>query len=296
MKNNVLSILIGSFTLLSCDETVKKTEFDSLNSQLLECKMVVEELRNTPAIRLMKAQEFIQNRNYNQAKAELNLLIERFKESDEAISAKTLLREIEEQQKIADQLEEQKIKLGYKILKETNTVNVKPVTLRFSNITTSNKWNFENDENGYYHYLTAEKDRTFIQTKVSITSEVKKTKIPLLAVYELVNGNLNLLGVMKRQFVNDPNNNYTNVDFKYVNTITLTHALEISKSKINHHPIFIVVRNNNCSLYEKGFYLDSDIKRDYFKDNNQCDIKTSLTINDFDTDYVLIKILNKNKL
>jgi len=42
--------------------------------------------------------------------------------------------------------------------------------------------------------------------------------------------------------------------------------------------------------------LDTDIERTITKDNNQCNIKSTLTVDDFDNEYALVKVLNKSKL
>ena len=44
----------------------------------------------------------------------------------------------------------------------------------------------------------------------------------------------------------------------------------------------------NCSKYEFGYYLDTS--------SEGCNIKSTLTVDDFDKNYALIKILNKKKL
>lgn len=236
------------------------------------------------------------NNDFDNAKRELNVLVEKFGGTDEAKKARSLIEEIEKQEKAKRETEERKKALGFKALKETNLVKIESLALNFSSVTSNNIWTFENDKYGYYRYLTAEREKVYILAKVSITSEIKETKIPLISVYELLGGNLKLVGVMKRQFVNVANSNYSNVDFKYVSTVDLSHALEIPSEKLKNNAIFVVVKRNNCSLFERGYYLDTELERTVTKDNNQCDIKSILTVDDFDNEYVLIKILNKEKI
>lgn len=295
MRKLNLTIVVVLF-LASCNNGVKQSEYDKLQAELTECKKTVEELQNTPQVRLTNGQQYLANNDFDNAKRELNTLIEKFGGTDEAKKAQSLVKEIEKQEKAKKEAEERKKALGFKVLKETNSVKVEPVTLNFSSVTSNNKWTFENDKYGYYRYLTAEREKIYILAKVSITSEAKETKIPLISVYELSGGSLNLLGVMKRQFVNDPNNNYSNVDFKYVSTVALSHALEIPSEKLKNNAIFVVVKRNNCSRFETGYYLDTELERTITKDNNQCGIKSTLTVDDFDNEYVLVKILNKEKL
>lgn len=295
MKKIKLFIVIALF-IASCTNGVKQAEYDKLQAELAECRNTVEELQNTPQVRLTKGQQYLANNDFENAKRELNILIEKCGGTDEAKKAQLLVVEIEKQEKAKREAEERKKTLGFKVLKETNTVKVEPVTLNFSYVTSGKKWTFENDEYGYYRYLTAERENIYIIAKVSITSEAKETRIPLISVYEFSGGTLNLLGVMNRQFVYEPNNSYSNVDFKYVNTVALSHALEIPSEKLKNNAIFVVVKRNNCSRFEMGYYLDTNLKRTISPDNNQCDIKPTLTVDDFDDEYALIKILNKKNL
>lgn len=275
---------------------IKQSDYDKLQAELTECKKTVEILQNTPQVRLTNGQQYLTNNDFDNAKRELNVLVEKFGGTDEAKKARSLIEEIEKQEKAKRETEERKKALGFKALKETNLVKIESLALNFSSVTSNNIWTFENDKYGYYRYLTAEREKVYILAKVSITSEIKETKIPLISVYELLGGNLKLVGVMKRQFVNVANNNYSNVDFKYVSTVDLSHALEIPSEKLKNNAIFVVVKRNNCSLFERGYYLDTELERTITKDNNQCDIKSILTVDDFDNEYVLIKILNKEKI
>lgn len=275
---------------------IKQSDYDKLQAELTECKKTVEILQDTPQVRLTNGQQYLTNNDFDNAKRELNVLVEKFGGTDEAKKARSLIEEIEKQEKAKRETEERKKALGFKALKETNLVKIESLALNFSSVTSNNIWTFENDKYGYYRYLTAEREKVYILAKVSITSEIKETKIPLISVYELLGGNLKLVGVMKRQFVNVANNNYSNVDFKYVSTVDLSHALEIPSEKLKNNAIFVVVKRNNCSLFERGYYLDTELERTITKDNNQCDIKSILTVDDFDNEYVLIKILNKEKI
>lgn len=289
-------IIVVVLFLASCNSGIKQSDYDKLQAELTECKKTVEILQNTPQVRLTNGQQYLTNNDFDNAKRELNVLVEKFGGTDEAKKARSLIEEIEKQEKAKRETEERKKALGFKALKETNLVKIESLALNFSSVTSNNIWTFENDKYGYYRYLTAEREKVYILAKVSITSEIKETKIPLISVYELLGGNLKLVGVMKRQFVNVANNNYSNVDFKYVSTVDLSHALEIPSEKLKNNAIFVVVKRNNCSLFERGYYLDTELERTITKDNNQCDIKSILTVDDFDNEYVLIKILNKEKI
>lgn len=279
----ILSILI----LTSCENKVKKSEYVKLQRELTECKKQVEELKNTPSNRLLKAQEHISKDDFKNAKIELNILIDKFRDTPEAQKGELLLQKIEKDEKIQKENEERKKVLGFKILKEKTTVVIDNITLKFKSVKTSKRWTFDNDKYDYYKYRDAERGNIFVVANVSVTSKVKQSKIPLVSVYKIINGQLKLHGIMKREFLYDYENR-TDADFKYVSTVVFAQAIEISKNTLDNTAVFVVVKNSNCSRYEYGYYLDTDSKG--------CDIKSTLTVDDFDKDYSLIKILNKEKL
>ena len=290
MKKTILMSKILLFAILlltSCESKEKKSEYIRLQKELSECKKQVEELQNTPSNRLLKAQEFISKEDFKNAKIELNLLIDKFKDTPEAQKGELLLQKIEKDEIIRKENEERKKTLGFKILKEKSTVVIDNITLKFKSVKASKQWTFDNDKYDYYKYRDAERSNIFVLANVSVTSKVKQSKIPLISVYKLINGQLKLYGTMKREFLYDYGN-ITDADFKYVSTVVFAQALEISKSTLDKTAIFVVVKNTNCSRYEYGYYLDAKPKG--------CNIKSTLTVDDFDKDYSLIKILNREKL
>ncbi len=250
-----------------------------------------KELQNTPQGRLETGQQYLAANDFINAKKTFNALIEKFPLTDEAKKAQLLIAEIENKEKAQNEADGEKKTLYFKSLKENSSVTIENVTLKFNSITTGNRWIFEHNK-----YRIAERENKYLLAKVSISSNLKETRIPLVSVYELSDGKLNLLGIMRREFTNEPDGGYTNVDFKYVNTVSFSQAFEISEESLKEKAIFVVVKRNNCSRYESGYYLDTDIERTITKDNNQCDIKNILNVDDFNNDYVVVKILNKNKL
>lgn len=293
MKKSFLAVKFLFFVIIimtSCDNNkVKKSEYDKLQQELAETKKANEELQKTPQIRLAKGQEYIAKNDFENAKKELSVLIEKFNGSIEAKKAQTLLAEIEKQEKIKKETEERKKTLGFKILKENTSITIANITIKFKSVSTGNRWTYDNDKYDYYRYRTAERGNTFVLANVLITSKVKETRIPLISVYKLSSGNLNLIGTMQREFVTDADGSIeTHKDFKYVSSVAFSQALEISKKILEETAVFVVVKRVNCSKYEFGYYLDCN--------PDGCNIKSTLSVDDFDKDYALIKIFNKNKL
>lgn len=292
MKKSIIAFLLVYFIvniMTSCDNNkVKKSEYDKLQQELAETKKANEELQKTPQIRLSKGQDYIAKNDFEKAKKELNVLVEKFKGSIEAKKAESLIAEIEKKEKLKKETEERKKALGFKILKENTTLNIDNITLKFKSVSTGSKWIFENDKYDYYSYRSAERGNSFVLAKVIISSKVKKSNIPLISVYKLSNGCLNLVGNMRREFVTDTEGSYNEIDFKYVSSVEFSQALEISKKTLEETAFFVVVKKVNCSKYKFGYYLDTN--------SEDCKIKSTLTVDDFDKNYVLIKILNKKKL
>jgi uncharacterized protein YpmB len=292
MKKSIIAFLLVYFIvniMTSCDNNkVKKSEYDKLQQELAETKKANEELQKTPQIRLSKGQDYIVKNDFEKAKKELSVLVEKFKGSIEAKKAESLLAEIEKKEKLKKETEERKKALGFKILKENTTLNIDNITLKFKSVSTGSKWIFENDKYDYYSYRSAERGNSFVLAKVIISSKVKKSSIPLISVYKLSNGCLNLVGNMRREFVTDTEGSYNEIDFKYVSNVAFSQALEISKKTLEETAVFVVVKKVNCSKYKFGYYLDTN--------SEDCKIKSTLTVDDFDKNYVLIKILNKKKL
>jgi len=292
MKKSFLAVKFIFFVVIimtSCDNNkVKKSEYDKLQQELAETKKGNEELQKTPQIRLTKGQEYIAKNDFENAKKELSVLIEKFNGSIEAKKAKSLLAEIEKQEKTKKETEERKKALGFKILKENTTLTIDNITLKFKSVSTGSKWIFEYDKYDYYRYRSAERGNTYVLANVIISSKVKKSKIPLISVYRLSNGCLTLVGSMSREFVNDAAGSYNDKDFKYVSSVAFSQALEISKKILEETAVFVVVKRVNCSKYEFGYYLDTNPEG--------CNIKSTLTVDDFDKNYALIKVLNKKKL
>ncbi len=132
MKKLNLLIVVALF-ITSCNNGVKQSEYDKLQSELNECKVelnecinTIEELQNTPHIRLTKGQQFLANNDFVNAKRELNSLIERFDGTEEALKARSLIVGIEKQEKEKIEAEERKnenVKAFEKYIEDSKSKN-----------------------------------------------------------------------------------------------------------------------------------------------------------------------------
>ncbi|MDX9791721.1 MAG: hypothetical protein RBT61_12890 [Candidatus Kapabacteria bacterium] len=291
---------IISFALLtaSCNSGVEQSEYDKLKAELNECKNTVEELQNTPQVRLSKGQQYLSNNDIANAKKEFNALIEKFNETEEAQKAKSLIADIDKQEKEKKEAEERKRTLGFKILKENSSVTIGDVTVKFSSVSTGQRFNFDHYK-GESWGRNAERGEIYILSKVSISSEIKDPKLPPVAVYKISNGSLTRIGTMEYRFQRWRDygaylGNYADYgnDFSHSKTIPFSLGQTVSTEEFNNSALFVVVKKENC------FYRNSDRfgRPPVSYKSSHCNLKSTLSVDDFDKDYVLVKIFNKNKL
>lgn len=289
-----------AFALLvtSCNNGVEQSEYDKLKTELTECKKTVEELQNTPQVRLANGQQFLSKNDKINAKKELNELITKFGETDEAKKAKILLADIEKQEQEIKEKEERKRTLGFKILKESSFVNAIDVNVKFNSITTGQQWVFDNygDE---WRYRSAERGEKYILAKVAISSDNKNPELPPIGVYKMTSGTLSLIGTMGYEFSRwDDYSSYLGNDhdfkndFAHTKTISFSLGLSVSNENINNDAVFVVVKKENCFSRSTDRFGNPPISYN----SSGCNLKSTLTVDDFDKDYVLVKIFNKNKI
>ena len=289
-----------AFALLvsSCNNGVEQSEYNKLKAELTECKKTVEELQNTPQVRLSNGQHFLIKNDFANAKKEFNDLITKFAGTDEAQKAKSLLADIEKQEQEKKEEEEQKRTLGFKILKENTSVNAGSVTVRFNSINTGQQWVFDNygDE---WRYRSAERGEKYVLSKVSISSDNKDPELPPIGVYRMTNGALSLIGTMSYEFSRwDDYSSYLGNDhdfkndFAHTKTISFSLGLSVSNESINNEAVFVVVKKENCFYRSTDRFGNPPVS---YKSSG-CNLKSTLTVDDFDKDYVVVKIFNKNKI
>jgi hypothetical protein len=276
----------------------KQEDYDKLQAELTDCKKTVEELSNTPQMRLANGQKFQVENDFANAKKEYKELIEKFPGTDEAKKATTLIADIEKVEIEKKEAEERKKALGFKAIKENTSLKIGDVTIKFNSVNTASQWNFD-DYGSEYRLRKAERGEIYIVAKVSISAESKDPSLPPISVYQISNGSLKLLGTMGYEFVRWKDygsylGNYADYgnDFSHTKTISFSCGLSISKTDIDDEAVFVVVKKANC------FYRSEDRFRNppVSYSEGDCGIKSNLTVDDFDKDYYLVKVFNKNIL
>lgn len=286
-------------------DEVKKQNLN-INEELNTCKNNYSEILNNSTQRITKARKLFYDKEYELAKKEYLEIIQKFPFSTEAKNSEEELKKIDEviskqilEEKKRIELEEKKKILGYKILKESLIKDIDYINLKFETINISNKWIF--DSNGYeYYYNTAERDSKLITAKVKITSKIKEPKLPQISAYQIIDNKLTYINSFRYEFNRWKDygsylGNYkdNSNDFNYTKTITFSLGVQILEKDLKNNPIFVVAKTNNC--VEKSYSQYSTPKYSYY-DYNCGTSKPILTIEDFEKDYTLIKIFNKDKL
>jgi hypothetical protein len=314
-----LNLIIALALLVtSCNNGIKQSDYDALQTrcgalqkELSECKNTIDELQNTinelqntPQARLIRGRQAYMENDFVIAKKEFNDLIEKFNGSDEAIKAKLLVDEIENQERKKREAEERKKTQGFKVLKENSSVTVGDVTVKFNSVKTGNRW--ISDDYGYeYLYRSAERGEIYLLANVSISSESKNPDLPPIAVYTMSDGTLSLEGTMRYEFYKWRDygaylGNYTDDgnNFSHTKTIRFSCGISLSKTDMSNKTIFVVVKKVNCFYRKDVRHANPPVSYTQYKEDysTDCDLKQTLTVDDFDNDYVLIKVFNRNKL
>lgn len=296
--NKIYFIISIALLTASCNSGVEQSEYDKLKAELNQCKNTVEELQNTPQVRLSKGQQYLSNNDIENARKEFSALIEKFSETDEAKKANSLIADIEKQEKEKKEAEERKRTLGFKVLTENSSVNVNDVTVKFNSVTTGQQWVFDN-YGREWRYRSAERGEKYILAKISISSDDKNPNLPPIGIYKMSNGILSLIGTMGYEFSRwDDYGSYLGNDhdfkndFAHTKTIPFSLGLSVSNESLDNNAIFVVIKKENC------FYRNSDRfgRPPVSYKSSGCNLKSTLSVDDFDKDYVLVKIFNKNKL
>ena len=173
----------------------KQEDYDKLQAELTDCKKTVEELSNTPQMRLANGQKFQAGNDFTNAKKEYKELIEKFPGTVEAQKATTLISEIEKVELERKVAEERKKTLGFKAIKENTSLKIGELTINFNSVNTGAQWVFDN-YGSEWRYRSAERGEIYILSKVSISADTKNPSLPPISVYKMLNGSLTLIGTM----------------------------------------------------------------------------------------------------
>lgn len=297
----IAAIFTMAIIIFSCsDNKVNNKELLSKITQLeqenKELKETIELLQYPPSSRLSTTKNLIADSKFNDALSEMDNLQKLFPQSKEASEIENLRKVISDKQLKAKQEEDRIKALGFKVLKEQSNIKVGYNNITIGSFSTAQTFTFDSYDDRY-HYSTADRGNKYISARISITSSDKDPMLPLFYAYNIKGDKLELIGSFILKFARWRDygsylGNYTDNgnDFSKVSTIPFKIGLEIS-DELSKEPIVIVVRNENC------------LNRNYNRFDNppvsysgRCHSSNILTIEDLKEDFLVVKILNKNKL
>jgi hypothetical protein len=179
---------------------ISKEDHEKLKTEFNKCSTELEDIKNSPQVRINRALKFQQENNLEQAKKEYKEIVAKFPGTDEFKKAESRINEIELKEIKQREEEERKRLLGFKILKESFTTKIGEVLLNFSSFNSSSTFSFDSYED-MYTYRTAERGNIYINTRVSISSDSKDPNLPPIILYKAEKGSLLNIGMMRYEFV-----------------------------------------------------------------------------------------------
>lgn len=284
--------------LTSCSSSELKNENEKLTEELsiaksllASCKAEVEELKNTPEQRLIRANRYLSEEKLYKAKEEFKGVVENFSGTQDSENAKNEIQKIEKiiEEKLKE--EERKKALGYKVLAPSTNIKYDQLTVNFQKIWIGKRWSFD-DHGREYSYRDAARGEKHILARVSINSKENNPNLPPVIAYKMSNGELRLIGKLSYEFRRwkdygsylGNHADYGN-DFAHSSTIPFNLGLKVSEEIINDHEIYLVLKRKGCFIRSSDSYGRPKVQ---YKEIG-CSVKDVLKVDDFDNDYVLVK-------
>lgn len=300
MRLKITLLFISLITISSCtdnetkNELVKvKAELERAQSELANCSANLTKIQNTPEQRNIRAKKYLVDGSPEKAKSEFQGIVSNYKGTEDADVAEREIAKIDKTIAKEKAEKERKKALGYKVLKQNTRPKYGDLSLRFDKIWKGKRWTF-NDYGSKYFLRDATRGNAHVLARVSITSENNNPELPPVSVFKMNNGKLELLGTLSYEFRRwedygsylGNTADYGN-DFSHSKTIPFNLGLELPKDQLKSNTVYIVMKKSGCFTREKKEYGRPKIQ--YTK--GYCKVKETLTVEDFDSEYVLLKKL-----
>jgi hypothetical protein len=300
MKRKLLVFTLGILTLFSCSDGEIQKQLSELKNELKQtkvelnnCSAELTEIKNTTENRFIRAKKLLFNKNLNGAKSEFQGIVDNYKGTNEAKIASREITKIDNTIKRRKLESERKKALGFKVLKPTSSVKFGELTLKFTKIWTGKRWSFD-DYGSKYRLRDAQRGNKHVLARVSISSKNNNPSLPPIFVYQMNDGELTRLGTLGYEFRRwkdygtylGNNADYGN-DFAHSKIIPFNLGLQLSNEELVGKSIYIVMKKIGCFNRAKKNYGNPEIE--YQK--GSCNGKYTLKVEDFDSEYVLLKKL-----
>jgi hypothetical protein len=285
MKRKFVCLIILSITITSCGNvddkkySILQAECNALKNEVKILSDSIIILKFSAPDRLHQIDILISEDRLDEAEAqifELRSLFPSSSESKKSVDYENIIAKKRERKKA----EEDRIKaLGYKAFKDNTSHSVGNVSFVLSGFTFSKTFTFDycSDVNEY-SYRTADKDNTYLLVSLSLSTKEKNGSCPNFYLYEIDNGDLKKVAFFWEEYASWTSygakiGNYSDNshDFSKVNTIRYKLAAEVGLDQ-SRKPLLMLIGNDGV------------------------EVKDVLTIDDVSRDYIVVKIINRNKI
>ena len=300
-------LMISTTMVVSCG--VKQSEYDSIKRELETAKKQITQdsvrisnLRDTITMlslpanqRLSLINEQVSNREYEQARRNIDELNRLFPNSKESLQTNAILQRIDKL--IAKQkAEEERIKaLGFKALKPVSTINIDYNKVEISSISVGNTFIFDS-YGDHWRYLQADKGSKYITALMKITSNSKDPSLPQPAIYTIEGNRMIYKGNFTVRFNRwEDYGTYLGNDYDFSNDFAKTNSIRFKigievQNEIIQNPYAIILKKSNSLIRRYDRFENPPVS--YSGSVNYPHI---LTLDDFSNEnsqYVIIKIAN----
>lgn len=250
-----LVVFVLCLLLVGC---ASKQDLEEAKKRIAVLEDSIEQLRNTPHERLARAGEL----SGAEAESVYTALVEAYPQSPEAKIARESLKVIAARREAARAARERRQRLGFRALEESRTVEVAPTQLRFTSVSTDDRFTYDRYDDRY-HYREAKRGHLYIVATVRITADEEELDpdLPAVHVYRADGDRLSHVGTMDYEFYDWEdygsylgNEHDSGNDFETTATIPFSLGLEVDNSTFED-AIFVMVEDRNCA--DRGYSSDN---------------------------------------
>lgn len=276
-------------------EALEKSYQDSivdLKKQLAEAKSLIETLRYPADQRLQKAQSYFDKGELDEAEREINDLKKLFPNSQETTSSLALKQKISQKRDEIKKEEERVKALGFKAIQQLSVLKIDYNTITLSNITTGSRFVFDAYDDSWY-YRDADRGSKYVTMQMSVTSTSHEPQLPQAALYSINGDEMDFVSTFDTKFARWRDygaylGNYhdsTN-DFSKVSTVKFKLGCQVNEGVLSK-PYAIVLMNKNVLHYRYERFDNPPVS--YV---GSADYPQKLTLDNFQSDYTLVKTVN----
>lgn len=289
MKN--LAVIVLALVVYSCQQASKNAPVDpeaEYRVGMKDVELSTDEIARMKII--VTAQQAIDMGKFDEAKSQLNDLVNKNPDTKEGGIAKRMLAEIELRKKDAENAP-----VDFPDMTEYSTVNVMSISLAFNKLSFSDRWEFDRYP-GKSTVDIAEDGYSYLTAQVAITTQNHDPRLPPILVYSWHDGVCHLLGTMTYAF-----NKWTSKDaylgnthddgndFAKSPTVQFSPGLAIPTAELGND-LIVMVENAPCIGKQEQQFDNPPVTYSSLG----CRTHPSLKIEDLKDRYQIVKIFRGN--